>query len=96
MTPLKLLGYVLMFAFGLLVAALGAFLTTNSTWGDIGVAIAFAIFIAPPISALLSLYVAFKLLPRGDFPRPLTFLISSAVLGAVLGPTVILVLGWVV
>ena len=96
MTLVKGLGLATIFVVGLLAAAVSAVIATRVVWGDIGVVVFFVLLIAPPLSALLSLYIAFKLLPRDGLPRPMAFVISSAVLGALLGPCVIPVMAWII
>jgi hypothetical protein len=84
-----------MVAVGLVVAAVCALTSTNAVYGgDVGLGAAFVILIAPPVATLLSLWLAFKLVPKESFPRPMAFMISCGALGAMLGPASIAVLAW--
>jgi hypothetical protein len=93
----KALGYILLFVFGLLIAAVCALKSTTVAYGsDVGLGAAFLLLIAAPVAALLSLWLAFKLVPKDGFPRPLAFLLACGALGAMLGPATIAVLAWAI
>jgi len=95
---LRALGFLLSFVVAVAAAFMAVILSTNKIWGpDIGLGVAFAVFIAIPIALLLALVVV-RVAFKGESPafRATVFPFITAGLAAILGPAVIAVTLWLV
>lgn len=91
---LRALGYLVSFILALVLSFVATLVSTNKFYGpDVGIGVAFAIFIGIPLALLLAL-IASRLFFQGELSgaRAFVYPVLSAVFAAILGPLVIAIL----